>query len=153
YGKTIMDWQVTSDGLLTEAPTSDHKLDTSALVDAFKELRKLQPSGRLGISEDARFWNLKGTATQPELMRGLREIRDLKQRGAAVDFFAMEASRPIGLWASGEQIYDVFDAYAKEGVKIHITDFGVPVGVRMEGSVREGTWTPQLQADYYRRFF
>jgi hypothetical protein len=59
----------------------------------------------------------------------------------------------MGLWASGKQIYDALDTYAKEDVRIHVTEFGVAVGDPIEGTVREGRWTPELQANYYERFF
>ena len=38
-------------------------------------------------------------------------------------------------------------------MKIRISEFGVAVGDRVEGTVRDGNWTPQMQADYYGRFF
>ena len=55
----------------------------------------------------------------------------------------------MGLWASGQQIYDTLDAFAKEGVKIHLTEFGVAVGDRIEGSVRTGVWDDKTRAEYY----
>ena len=49
-----------------------------------------------------------------------------------------------------------FDAFAKEGVRVHVTEFGSPLGdkpIKIEGAVRQGVWTPQLQAEYYRIFY
>jgi GH35 family endo-1,4-beta-xylanase len=143
YGTKIMDWQVTSEDI-----------GVKQAAGVFAKLREALPKARLGISDDARFWSIRpGTQGQEDRLRGMQTLRDLKKQGAEVDFFALEAKHPLGLWAAGREIYDTLDAYAKEGVKIHITELGVAVGDRIEGSVREGTWTSPMQAEYYERFF
>jgi GH35 family endo-1,4-beta-xylanase len=143
YGDKIADFQITSDGIaIDQAPT------------LFALFRKNAPSARLGLSDDVRFWSSppKSQSQNPEIA-GLEDLRRLKKAGVKVDFFSIEARRPTGLWASGADVYNVLDAFAAEGVPVHITDFGVPVGVRIEGDIRDGKWTPALQAEYYERFF
>lgn len=143
YGQRIENWQVISE-----------KVGWEAAPEIFAELRKLSPTIRLGLADDARFWSPRPEATRPaDMLRGLEEIRTLKQRGIQVDFFSFQAHRPLGLWADSRDIYTTLDAYAKENVRIHITEFGTPVGARIEGPVHNERWTPELQAAYYERFF
>ncbi|MEI8196183.1 MAG: endo-1,4-beta-xylanase, partial [Phycisphaerae bacterium] len=143
YGARIESWQVMSE-----------KIGWEAAPEIFTELRKISPQIRLGIADDARFWSPRPEAARAaDMYRGLEEIRMLKQRGVQVDFFAFQGHRPLGLWADSRDIYAALDAYAKENVRIHITEFGAPVGARMEGPVHNERWTPELQATYYERFF
>lgn len=143
YGDKIADWQITSDQLaIDQAPA------------LFALFRKNAPNARLGLSDDTRFWTSppKSQSQNPDIA-GLEDLRRLKKAGTKVDFFSIEARRPTGLWASGADVYSVLDAFAAEGVPVHITELGVPVGARIEGDVREGKWTPALQAEYYERVF
>ncbi|HVX86736.1 MAG TPA: DUF6798 domain-containing protein [Phycisphaerae bacterium] len=148
YGDSIDDWQVTCD------EQADDSLPSPAL---FAELRKDAPHARLGIAEDARFWDgpprAPGGQSPAQDVPGIGALHQLKNAGVKVDFVSLEARHPTGLWASGADVYALLDAFSAEGVPVHITDFGVPVGERIEGAVREGTWTPQLRAEYYERFF
>jgi hypothetical protein len=132
-------------------------------------MRQMSPGLKLGIADDARFWsplpNVKRqvdpsgkpvppTMTRDEdMLRGLEDLRWLKEQGVKVDYFAIDGQNPSGVWADPQDIYGVLDAYAKEGVRIHITQFGVPVGARIEGPVRHDLWTPELRAQYYEEFF
>jgi endo-1,4-beta-xylanase len=142
YGTKIMDWQVTSEDVGVQQAKG-----------VFEVLRSSLPKARLGIADDAKFWSVRpGAAGQADRLRGIDTLRDLKKLGVQVDFFALEGKHPLGLWAAGKDMYDTLDAFAKEGVKIHITELGVAVGDRIEGPVRDGKWTSQLQADYYERF-
>jgi GH35 family endo-1,4-beta-xylanase len=143
YGTKIMDWQVTSEDI-----------GVKQAAGVFAALRKELPSARLGIADDGKFWSMRtGAQGQDDRLRGLKTLQDLKKAGVEVDYIAVAAKHPTGLWASGKDIYETLDAYAKEGVKVHITEFGVAVGDRIEGSVREGTWTPEMRAQYYEMFF
>ncbi|HEY4328326.1 MAG TPA: endo-1,4-beta-xylanase, partial [Phycisphaerae bacterium] len=157
YGNKIADWQITSEDIgLKEIGMMEYdpKNKAAKVTSFFADLRKILPNAHLGISDDARFFSPRlGPAATDDMQRGLKTLHDLKQMGVTVDYFALEAKHPLGLWAGGKQIYETLDAFAKEGVRIHITEFGVAVGDRIEGSVREGTWTPQTQAEYYERFF
>jgi hypothetical protein len=148
YGNKIEDWQVTCD---------EERGDAAAL---FAELRKDAPRARLGIAEDARFWSgpprapgVGGGESPAGDVAGIDELHKLKAAGVKVDFVAIEGRHPTGLWAAGADVYQTLDAFSAEGVPVHITDFGVPVGDRIEGDVRQGQWTAALQAEYYERFF
>jgi GH35 family endo-1,4-beta-xylanase len=142
YGSRITDWQVASDGIpLDQAPA------------LFQLLRKAAPAARLGLADEVRFWSSppKSQSQNPDL-DPLDDLRRLKKAGVKIDFFSIEARHPTGLWASGADVYNVLDAFAAEGTPVHITEFGVPVGARIEGDVRDGRWTPAMQAEYYERF-
>jgi endo-1,4-beta-xylanase len=158
YGRKLQNWQITSEDVgLKEIGLKDK--NTAKLTDFFKELRKALPNARLGIADDGRFWSSPlrtGTAAQADMLRGLETLKTLKNAGIPIDYWAIAAKHPLGLWASGQQIYDTLNAFAKEGgadLKIHITEFGVAVGDRIEGSVRDGTWDDKTRAEYYERFF
>ena len=144
YGKKISDWQVMSEDITASQAKA-----------VFDELRKQMPDARLGIEDDARFGTAKvGGLAQDDLYRGLQRLRELKKAGVTVDYFAIEASRPSGLWASAKQMYEVLDSFAKEGVRIHITDFGIADGDRVEGpKLKKDKWDEELRANYYERFF
>jgi len=144
YGDKIDSWQVVGEKIL---------LDQSP--DVFAALRKIAPNARLGIADDARFWSPREApaARQAEMLRGLDDLRALKKKGVKVDYFAIEADGPMGLWADARDVKETLDTFAKEGVKIHITQFGVPVGARIEGHVVQDHWTPALRAEYYEQFF
>jgi GH35 family endo-1,4-beta-xylanase len=144
YDKRIADWQIPT-ALLG---------GTDVAIQVFNELRKAAPHARLGIAADARFWTPHaGAQAQAERFAGADDLRRLKDKNIKVDFVALYARRPVGLWAAGDELYAVLDRFAAEKVPIHITELGVPVGGRIEGSVRDGRWTPELQAEYYERLF
>jgi GH35 family endo-1,4-beta-xylanase len=141
YGSRIRDWEVSADGIGVDR--------AGALI---AEIRKAAPGARLGIADDPRL-GPPARASDASVYAGLEDLQKLKKGGAQVDFFAIEARRPIGLWASGKRVYEVLDAFANEGVPVHITEFGIPVGARIEGDVKQGAWTEQERAEYYERFF
>ncbi len=124
----------------------------------FNMIRQIAPQAKLGIADCARFYpdaNRRGR--QPadrDLLRGLEEVRWLKQQGVKLDYFGFHAHRPFGLWASATDIYKCLDAFAAEDVKLHITEFGMPLDKPMLGPLRqEAKWTDEEQAAYYRRFY
>ncbi len=88
-----------------------------------------------------------------DLYRGLNEIKWLKSQGIQLDYFAFHGHRPFGVWTDVRQMYDCLDTFANEGVKIHISEFTVPQTAPITGAIRHGQWTPELQADFYERFF
>ncbi len=157
YGGKITDWQITSEDVgLKEIGMEEYNDQTrkDRVTTFFTKLRQYLPDARLGVSDDARFFSPKtGPDAKVDMYRGLDTLRTLQKLGIKIDYAAIEAKHPLGLWASGKSIYDTLDAFAQTGVKIHITELGVAVGDRIEGTVRDGTWTPQMQADYYERFF
>ncbi len=148
YGGKIDSWQVVNEtNLIQQSPA------------VFAELRKLVPNAKLGISDCAKFGpeNSRGALSpllkNQDMFRGLAEIRWLKQQGVKLDYFGIHGHRPFGLWPEASVMYQVFDTYEKEGVKIHVTEFSVPEGTRVLGNLRSGNFTPELQAEYYARFF
>ncbi len=143
YGKRIESW---------ELPTQSLTLDQATQL--IPELRKAAPTAKIGLTSDARFFTPHaGAQAQQEKFAGLDDLRRLKEKNIPIDFFAIPAKSPTGLWASGKEIYALLDEFSKQNIPLHITQFGIPVGERIEGTVRDGTWTPELQAEYYERFF
>jgi hypothetical protein len=142
YGDRIHNWQVINDRHLTS--------DAPAVI---QELRRMRPDIRLGISDCTSFYS-EGCAAigGSDMYRGLDDVMWLKQQGTPLNFFSMHGHRPHGVWPDARQMYQSLDAFAKQGVKIHVTEFLVPLN-QISGPVRSGTWTPQLQAEFIERFY
>lgn len=143
YGDKITWWQVTNEHIFEEY-----------VPDMCREIRAIKPDAKLGVSFCEKFWVPgRGPRQQAELYDGLETIRKLKAKGVKIDYYAPHGHRPFGLWADPQMIYTVFDTFAREGVKIHVTEFFEPVPTEIIGPMRTGRWTPELQAEYYRRMF
>ncbi|MEI6877396.1 MAG: endo-1,4-beta-xylanase, partial [Spirochaetota bacterium] len=143
YGDRIRSWQVVNE---------KHLLEHSPAV--FEELRRLMPKASLGISDCANFWSDEPSPRREKLLhRGLDEIRWLKSKGIQVDFFGFHGHRPFGVWPDPREMYEILDAFQKEGVRVHVTEFSLPIPSPILGPSRRGTWTPALQAEFYRWFF
>jgi len=132
YAKRVDFWEVTDQALAVN--------QVSSLISA---LRAKHPGLKLGISAAPRL-----DATGVYL--GLDEVRDLKAAG--LDFVALHGHEPWGVWADPKTLYAIFDAFAQEGVRIHITQFAAPSAGWIEGPLRHGQWTPELRAEYGRQF-
>jgi len=143
YGDRVKYWQVSNDKLLLHAAPP-----------LFESLRKQQPGIKLGISDCTRFHSPnKGPTRERELCDGIDGLRQLKAMGTHVDFFAIHGHYPAGLWADPREMYDVLDTFAREGVKVHISEMLLPLNSEIAGPMRRGKWTPELQADFYERYF
>lgn len=152
YGDKIDSWQVVNEDQLMEH-----------VPPVFVELRKLLPNAKLGVAHCAQFGsdpgvnrnakNLTPADRRQQQLRGLETIRSLKRQGIQPDFFGFHGHRPFGLWPDAAEMYECLDTFAKEGVKIHVTEFTVSLGVPVLGPVRKGTFTPELQAEFYERFY
>lgn len=141
YGDRIHNWQVINDRHLTS--------DGPAVI---QELRRMKPDIHLGISDCTSFYAEGFSITGSDLFRGLDDVMWLKQQGTPLDFFSMHGHRPHGVWPDARTMYQSLDAFGKQGVKIHVTEFLVPLN-QISGPVRTGTWTPQLQAEFIERFY
>jgi GH35 family endo-1,4-beta-xylanase len=143
YGDRIPYWQVVNE---------KHLFPES--LDTFRLFRELRPDLRIGISDCARFFSDQtGPRRQEDLLRGLREVRWLRERGIALDFFAFHGHRPFGVWPEARTMYEALDAFAAEGVRLHITEAGLHTDRPLIGPIRQGKPTPELQSEYYLRFF
>jgi GH35 family endo-1,4-beta-xylanase len=144
YGDRIETWQVINEKHLLKLSPS-----------AFKLMHKTSPDLPLGISDCALFWSAKPPpAREKEMTRGmLDQLAWLREQGARVDFVGLHGHRPFQLWADLRDLYKLFDLFAREGVRIYVTEFGVETGSSIVGPVRSGTWTDELQAEYYALVF
>lgn len=135
---------------------SDQRSGVDQIPGILPSLRSRLPAARLGISDcPAVFSPRVGPARDADSTRGSADLRDLQTRKVGVDYIALHGHRPFGAWADARDLYAMFDHYAKLGVKVHISEFGVPListQPNIIGRIRQGVWTPQLQADYYERF-
>jgi len=145
YGGKIHYWQVVNE---------KHLLNES--VAAFKLFRQRLPDAKLGISDCARFYSQHQAGSQArfdDLTRGLQEIHWLKEQGVELDFFGFHGHRPFGLWADFRVLYEALDVFEKEGIRIHISEFGIHEVHKIEGDVREGQWDADLQGRYYEMIY
>ncbi|MBC8229278.1 endo-1,4-beta-xylanase, partial [bacterium] len=145
YGGKIDYWQVVNEKhLLTES------------VAAFKLFRQRLPDAKLGISDCARFYSPHQAGSQArfdDLTRGLQEIHWLKEQGVELDFFGFHGHRPFGLWADFRVLYEALDVFEKEGIRIHISEFGIHEVHNIEGDVVFGQWNADLQGRYYEMIY
>ncbi len=146
YGDKIEFWQVVNETILIQQSPA-----------VFRELRRILPKAKLGISDCAKFApetkSLRPFDQRQDMIRGLEEIRWLKQQGIQVDFFGFHGHRPFGLWAEASEMYSALDSFAKEGVRIHVTELSMPQDKPMISTIRSGKFTPELQAQFYERFY
>lgn len=148
YGDRIKIWQVVNDKyLLRYTPP------------IFEEIRKTRPELKLGISDCTRFYRAPGAFVRPELdiYRGIDEVRMLKAQGIQLDYFAPHGHSPHGVWCDLRQMWDTFDKFAAEGVRVRVTEFMVPLGREIpydiSGPIRRGKWNNQLRADFFEMFY
>ncbi|MHB1155524.1 MAG: endo-1,4-beta-xylanase [Phycisphaerales bacterium] len=143
YRDRVAYWEVTDDGVGAE--------EAGVL---FAMIRKELPGAKLGIGACVRFGSDAGPAMRErDMWRGLELVRELQRTGGPVDFVSFHAHRPWGWWADARWIEQTIDAFAKEGVRVHMSQLAVPDDGPIGGPVRQGRWTRGLQAEYYRDFF
>jgi endo-1,4-beta-xylanase len=142
YGSRIPYWQVVNEQMLL-----------GSSVPVFEAIRKINPDIKLGISHCAQFYANGRSPSKQDMFRGLADIQWLKSKGVKVDYFAFHGHRPFGLWPDARDMYTALDGFAKEDVRIHVSEFTVPQNQPITGPVRSGNWTDELQAEYYERFY
>ncbi len=145
YADRVEHWQIVNE---------KHLLHESPVV--FEWMRAQNPDVSLGVSDCARFFSRHPDERRRErdLLRGLDAVHWLTgSQEVRVDFFGLHGHRPFGLWADPREIYEVLDRFQEEGLRVHLSEFGIHLDRPIVGGVREGSWTEELQADYYERFF
>ncbi len=150
YQGRIAFWQVTNANvLIDQAP------------ELFEEFWRNYPGVKLGISECTRFYSDKiGKGRYGEMFSGLDTLRALKQKGVTPDFFSMHGHYPVGCWTDPRDMYEVLDAFAKEGVRVHVSELLLPLGTDIVGGLmkararnEKGTpWTEDLRGEFLERY-
>jgi endo-1,4-beta-xylanase len=145
YQDRIKYWQVTNDKYL---------IDWCAEV--VKEARQKYPHLKWGISDCAKFGSAYGNSSSvSELLNGADEVDQLKAEGAPLDFFSTHGHNPRSMRFDLRQVYECVDAFAKHGVKVHVSeatiDFGLPM-LRASGGDYD-RWTPETVAEFYEKFY
>jgi len=139
YKDRIEYWQVVNERIL---------IDLS--VPVFEEIRRMAPAAKLGISDCTRFsttgWRLM---SRREPLAGLTEVKWLRSQGVKLDYFGFHGHRPFGAWPDAQTMYESMDAFANEGLRLHITEFSLPLNQEISGGLRHGRFTPELQAEFY----
>lgn len=145
YADKVKYWQVENESFLLQYTP-----------EVFKVLREKHPGIQLGIADCVRLWD----GTDGSVRRGWGQYKGwddlmwLKQQGVKVDFFGVHGHHPAGLWADPREVYQVIQKFADEGVRVHLTEeYLPPNGYPITGPVRRGTWTPELKAEYFARYF
>ncbi len=142
YGDRILDWQVINEDVMRDE-----------IGPVFALFRERLPAARLGAGYCTRFYSEReGDLKIRDLLRGMRSLEGLAASAAGVDFVAAHGHRPFGLWADPRVIYEVFDAYQAQGIRVHVSEFGVPYAGPIQGGVLSGVWDETLQAEYLNRF-
>jgi len=143
YGDRIDEWQIINERRMqSDAPG------------VFELFRKRQPNDRLGVSHCARFYTEReGEKGQMDLKRGWRSMNEIQGKGQEVDFFAIHAHRPFGVLSDPRTMYEVLDDFQEEGVRVTISETGIPHFGEITGSVLKGNWTPEKQAEHLIRFY
>ena len=144
YGDQVAFWQVVNNYHLIKG--------TPAI---FREMKEKYPNMKLGMGACVKFWSGSRDAARREasMYQNFKELLWVKEQGVQPDFYAIHGHSPPALWADPRTMYEVFDRYAKEGLKVHVTEVLVPVEGDLAGDVRKGKWSPELQAEYFERFF
>ncbi len=136
-----------------------HLTDLSIALDVVPQLAQIIGQGsdseQIGLSDAARFGSSQTDTAERtnEMLRGLAAIGALQKKNVKLDFVALHGRQPWGLWPDARAMYLVFDTLAQKGVRLHVTQVAVPDRGPIEGGVRQGDWTPELQAEFYRTFF
>jgi hypothetical protein len=131
YADRISSWQVMNDRWL---------VGFAGLV--VKDIRQSHPNLSLGISDCTSFANSPASGGY----LGLAEVKALAAQNAPLDYYASHGHAPHGLWAEPQQMYEMFDTFAAQGVRVRITEFQVPMYyVGDAGSVRNAMGVPPPQ--------
>lgn len=161
YADRVKTWQVLND---------KYMLQYAAPV--FMELRKRHPDLKLGMSDCTKFYSVSGNP-EYDIYRGLDDVKSLRAQGASIDFFSMHGHSPHGLWPNWHQVYDSFQHFADQGLKVKVSEILIPAGTdsrsegwfgrairgggggggRIYGDVISGNWTQEMRAEFLERFY
>ncbi len=151
YHDRIKYWQVINDARLS-----------ASAADVFKEIHAKHPDLKLGLSNCSTFWyrGYDPAATnvdlsQTQIMLGSTELDQLQAEGAHVDFFATHGHKPNGVWPDLKVIYTAFDAFAKYGVKLQVSEATLDIGVPMLGPwAKDGEkWDEERAAEFFEKYY
>jgi GH35 family endo-1,4-beta-xylanase len=145
YHDRIKYWQVDNDSMLNEY-----------VAQAIKEIRSRYPDLKLGISNCSQFYVGPAGSSRRSggLMLGSEEVKQVQEEGAKLDFFSSHGHKPMGAWPDMRTMYECFDGFQELGVKMHISEATLDLGLRFMSPVRQETeWTPELAAEFYKNYY
>ena len=158
FSNTLATWRNDTRGRspITSVVNEEHLLAFSPPV--FAAIRQIDPQAKLGLSDCTSFWISHPGRQKDDESRyaGIKDVEWLKSQGVQLDFFSCHGHAPYGVWPTGPEIYAAFDAFARLGVPVHVSEFAVPLGKPVlgpgHGPGRE-VWNTKNQAEYYAWFF
>jgi GH35 family endo-1,4-beta-xylanase len=147
YHDRIKYWQVLNDSRLS-----------MWAADAFREIRQKYPDLKLGTSNCSQFYSPYSGAQSMQMssgmMLGSAEIEQLQAEGVKIDFFSSHGHKPMGVWPDMRTVYEGLDAFAAYGVKIHVSEATLDVGLKMVSQVKQAdAWTPELAAEFFEKYY
>lgn len=145
YHDRIKYWQVINDSRLT-----------MWAAEAFREIHAKYPDLKLGTSNCSQFYSpYSGVqALSGGMMLGASEIEELQAEGVKVDFFSSHGHKPMGVWPDMRMVYEALDAFASYGVKVHVSEATLDIGLAMVSQVRtEQKWSPELAAEFFEKYY
>jgi endo-1,4-beta-xylanase len=140
YGDRVKIWQVVNDAYLLEHSPP-----------VFEAIRAMYPDAVLGISHCTHWW-AADARNESRLETGLRDVQWLAAQKVKLDYYAPHGHAPHRVWADARQIYEILDNFAKEGVRLRVSEAMLPLGP-INGPVRRGQWTEELRAEYLAQFY
>jgi hypothetical protein len=138
---------------------NDERLERWA-GDAVKLIRAKYPDLRLGISDCSMFWQHGyeyrdgQDLTNTQMAKGLDEVLQLIDENAKPDFFSTHGHKPNGVWPDMRSVYAALDTFAARGVKLHVSEATLDIGMPMLGPGRDGSqWDEATAAQFFERFY
>lgn len=80
-------------------------------------------------------------------------VSELKKRGTPLHGVGLQAHEPRSEWYSPQEFRETLDYYAQLGYPLHITEFVAESSGEKINGVKEGTWTPEAQAEYAEQIY
>lgn len=84
----------------------------------------------------------------PPRDRFLALVKELRRRNAPTFDVGFQAHEPRTEWFSPQDVWQAFDTFASEGLRIHITEFTPTSSGKEITGCRHGTWTEDAQAEF-----
>ena len=84
----------------------------------------------------------------PPRDRFLALVKELRRRNAPPFDVGFQAHEPRTEWFSPQDVWQAFDTFASEGLRIHITEFTPTSSGKDITGWRHGTWTEDAQAEF-----
>ena len=91
----------------------------------------------------------------PEIRQRFYDFtQELLERGTPIQGLGLQAHEPRDEWYDPVDVWNTLELYASFGLPLHITEFSPQSGgAPITGGTREGTWTPETQAEFVEEMY